>query len=34
MHEEKRWILSESISIPNDFRAAIGGHPIVAETWF
>ena len=34
MHEEKRWILSESISIPNDFRAAIGGHPIVAETLF
>jgi len=34
MLEEKRWILSESIPIPNDFRAAIGGHPLVAETLF
>jgi len=34
MLEEKRWIQSESVSIPNDFRAAIGGHPLVAETLF
>ncbi|MEA3326086.1 MAG: single-stranded-DNA-specific exonuclease RecJ [Chloroflexota bacterium] len=34
MLEEKRWIHSESEPIPGEFRAAIGGHPLVAETLF
>jgi len=34
MLEEKRWKHSEPISIPDEFRAAIGGHPLVTETLF
>ena len=34
MTVEKIWILSEQISVPEDFLAAIGGHPIVAQTLY
>ncbi|QRN84069.1 single-stranded-DNA-specific exonuclease RecJ [Chloroflexota bacterium] len=32
MLEEVRWIEPEPITIPEDFRRTIGGHPLVAET--
>lgn len=32
MAEDVRWIEPEPITIPEDFRRAIGGHPLVAET--
>ncbi|MBG0786411.1 MAG: single-stranded-DNA-specific exonuclease RecJ [Anaerolineaceae bacterium] len=32
MSEEVRWIEPEPITIPEDFRRTIGGHPLVAET--
>ena len=34
MSEDVRWIEPQPISIPEDFRRAIGGHPLVAETLY
>jgi len=34
MSEEVRWIEPDPITIPEDFRQAIGGHPLVAETLY
>lgn len=34
MSEDVRWIEPESIAVPEDFRQAIGGHPLVAETLY
>ena len=31
MSEELRWVEPQPIAIPEDFRRAIGGHPLVAE---
>lgn len=34
MRPEPRWIEPEPINIPDEFREAIGGHPLVAETLY
>jgi single-stranded-DNA-specific exonuclease len=34
MSEEIHWIEPQPITIPEDFRRAIGGHPLVAETLY
>ena len=34
MDEEKRWVKPEETQLPDDFRAAIGGHPLVAQTLY
>jgi len=34
MNEETRWIKPKQIEIPEDFKEAIGGHPLVAETLY
>ncbi len=34
MRPEPRWIEPEPIDIPDEFREAIGGHPLVAETLY
>ena len=34
MNEDVRWIEPEPIAIPEEFRRAIGGHPLVAETLY
>lgn len=34
MHAEKRWVLPEKTEVPQAFRAAIGGHPLVAQTLY
>ncbi|MCA9889203.1 MAG: single-stranded-DNA-specific exonuclease RecJ, partial [Anaerolineae bacterium] len=28
----KTWLDPQAVSVPDDLRAAVGGHPIVAET--
>ncbi len=34
MSDQVRWIEPEHINVPEDFRNAIGGHPLVAETLY
>ena len=34
MRPEPRWIEPEPINVPQDFKEAIGGHPLVAETLY
>lgn len=34
MLEEKRWIKPKETQLPEDFQAAIGGHPLVAQTLY
>lgn len=34
MNAEKNWVLPDKISIPQAFQAAIGGHPLVAQTLY
>ena len=34
MSEDIRWVEPQPVAIPEDFRRAIGGHPLVAETLY
>ena len=34
MRPEPRWIEPEPITVPDEFREAVGGHPLVAETLY
>jgi len=34
MLEEKHWVIPKPLLIPEDFQAAIGGHPLVAQTLY
>ena len=34
MDEDKRWIKPDETQLPDDYQAAIGGHPLVAQTLY
>ncbi len=34
MLDDKNWLIPEPVQIPDEFKRAIGGHPLVAETLF
>ena len=34
MHNSKHWVMPEKISVPESYQAAVGGHPLIAQTLY